>query len=89
MNSLDILVLSVIGLVAAMPLLSTLAGRLLKFRPSPPAQAAETKAAWQQRWTHTLIELLCDLDRDGMKQAGSLCRELMWEILGGDQGAKK
>ena len=30
------------------------------------------------------IELLADLDRDGMKQGGKLCRELMWEIIGGE-----
>jgi hypothetical protein len=51
-----------------------------------PADA--TKEAWQQQWTHTLIDLLADLDRDGMKQGASLCRELMWEILGGE-GEKK
>jgi hypothetical protein len=63
------------------------AGNLSAWFSRPPAEV--TKERWQQRWTHTLIDLLADLDKGGMKQGATLCRELMWEILGGDQGGKK
>jgi hypothetical protein len=89
MSSLDILVLSGLAVALCYPLLlSTLhaAGSVAGWFARPQA----TQEQWRQRWTHTLIELLADLDRDGMKQGGLLCRELMWEIIGGDQvGGKK
>jgi hypothetical protein len=83
MSWLDILVISGLGLAAGYPFLLSALRKLPALRP-----AAATKEAWQQQWTHTLIDLLADLDRDGMKQGASLCRELMWEILGGE-GEKK
>lgn len=89
MSSLDILVLS--GLAAA--LCYPLALPALRYAGSLSgwfAAKPSTQEQWRQQWTHTLIELLADLDKDGMKQAGLLCRELMWEIIGGDQaGGKK
>lgn len=84
MSWLDTLVISGLGLVAAYPLILSAVRKLPAWRP-----AATTQEQWRQRWTHTLIELLADLDRDGMKPAALLCRELMWEILGGDQGGAK
>jgi len=50
--------------------------------------AAATKEEWRQKWTATLIDLLADLDKGGMQQGATLCRELMWEIIGGE-GEKK
>lgn len=82
MNKLDILALSAISVALAYPLLRKFAGQLWSAKPG-----AESKEAWRQRWTHKLIELLGDLDRDGAKAGAALCRELMWEILGGDQAA--
>lgn len=87
MSNLDILVLSVIAAVACYPAVRLALGRLPSWISRPAAVA--TKEEWQQRWTHTLIELLADLERDGLKPGATLCRELMWEILGGDQGGKK
>lgn len=86
MTATDLLVLSSIAVVLAFPLLKAAAS---KFLPRLPVVQAESKAAWQQRWTNTLIELLADLDKDANKPAATLCRELMWEILGGDQGTTK
>jgi hypothetical protein len=89
MSSLDILVLSCLGVAVCYPALMS-ALRAATGLPAWFARPAEaTKERWQQRWTHTLIELLADLDKGGMKQGASLCRELMWEILGGEQGGKK
>lgn len=90
MNSLDILVLSGLVIATCYPaILSALhaAGSVTAWFSSSPAEAARER--WQQRWTHTLIELLADLDKGGMTQGATLCRELMWEIIGGDKGAKK
>lgn len=90
MSSLDILVLSCLGVAVCYPaiLSAARAATVLPAWFSRPAAEA-TKERWQQRWTHTLIGLLADLDKAGMKQGASLCRELMWEILGGEQGGKK
>jgi hypothetical protein len=91
MSNLDILVLSGLAVALCYPaILSSIsaASSVAAWFASPKAEA--TQERWRQRWTHTLIELLADLDRDGMKQGGILCRELMWEIIGGDQvGGKK
>lgn len=90
MSKLDILVLS--GLVVALcypAILSTLHAARSVTAWFAGSKAEATKEGWQQRWTHTLIELLADLDKGGMKQGATLCRELMWEIIGGDQGGKK
>lgn len=87
MKSVDLLVLCVIVGVVAFPLIKGAATKLLA--KAKPLASAESKPAWQQRWTNTLIELLADLDGDGNKAAASLCRELMWEIIGGDQGTAK
>lgn len=85
MNKLDTLVLSGLAVVLFYPAIISLV------RAAIPSTSPEevTKERWQQRWTHTLIDLLADLDSGGMKQGAALCRELMWEIIGGDQGGKK
>lgn len=88
MNKLDILVLSGLAVALFYPAIISI------FRAAipaiPDASPVEVKSErWQQQWTHTLIDLLADLDSGGLKQGASLCRELMWEIIGGDQGGKK
>lgn len=87
MSSLDILVLSAIALTLCYPQIRT---ALNSMSVAAPVATQETKEQWRQRWTHTLIELLGDLDKEGHKAGSALCRDLMWEILGGEQaGGKK
>lgn len=84
MSWLDILVSSGVVVAVAYPLIATGLRKLALFKST-----AVTQEEWRQRWTATLIDLLADLDRDGMKQGATLCRELMWEIIGGEGGGSK
>lgn len=101
MSALDVLVVSVLGGVAAYPALfrwAAYAADLLRKRPSPaptPSPAGETVDGWRQRWVNTLIGLLGELESrpDGRpsEPAETLCRQLTWEIIGGqpDKQVKK
>ena len=84
MTAIDLAVLGGLAAVAAAPALPSLS-LLLKARPKPnPADAEQTQEAWRQQWTSTLIDLLGDLEGQDMAPAAKLCRELMWEIIGGE-----
>jgi hypothetical protein len=84
MSWLDILVSSGVVAAVAYPFIASSLRKLALFKTT-----AATQEEWRQRWTATLIDLLADLDRDGMKQGATLCRELMWEIIGGEGGSSK
>lgn len=89
MNRLDLIVLSVAAAALAYPLIRVGLSKVVSaVRPSVP-MLAENAMSWQQRWTNTLIELLSDLERDGKKEAAGICRDLMWEIIGGTSGQGK
>jgi hypothetical protein len=84
MNTVDLAVLGGLAALAAAPALPRLS-LLLKARPKPSQAAAErSQDAWRQQWTSTLIDLLGDLEEMDMAPASKLCRELMWEIIGGE-----
>lgn len=85
MSSLDILAFSLILAVAFFPAIKDAVSRLLR----APSSSSNAEQAWQQQWTHTLIDLLADLDGKDMAHGAMLCRELMWEIIGGDKEVKK
>lgn len=86
MNPLDLAVIAGIAALAAAPLLPRLALLLSGWgKPSPQGQASgQTQEGWRQEWTSTLISLLADLEKQEMAPASKLCRELMWEIIGGE-----
>lgn len=84
MNPVDLAVLGGLAAVAAAPALPRLS-LLLKARPKPSQAASEqSQEVWRQKWTSTLIDLLGDLEEQDMAPAAKLCRELMWEIIGGE-----
>jgi hypothetical protein len=70
------------GLLARLQAVRLLGGEAAPAQPEAPAEAS--KEAWRQEWTSTLISLLADLEKQDMAPATKLCRELMWEIIGGE-----
>lgn len=96
MNTIDILVYSVLGIVAAFPVIRsavTMATAYIKARsPSAPSapDGPTSEENWTQRWSVLLIDLVGELEAMDDKAAASLCRELIWLIIGGEkQGSKK
>jgi hypothetical protein len=81
LSSIDTAVYSVLAAVAlypvALPLLKTI--RLPKLPVGAP-----TPDRWQAGSVATLIALQGELEARKMPSATKLCRELIWEILGGD-----
>lgn len=78
----EILVYSGIAVFAAYPLL---ASGLTSFLAGLRAKKEETADAWQTRWVTNLIALQADLESQKNATAVKLTRELIWELLGGDQ----
>lgn len=84
MTPLDLAMIAAIALVGAYPLLGYVAKlpKLAIGRPSPALES--TKAEWRQEWVKTLITLQTELEEMGESNQADLCRQLVWEILGGD-----
>lgn len=99
MSSIDVLVLSLLGVVAAYPVIvqwGSTAIASLRRDPSPtplPWPETDDVEGWRQKWTGILIALLGELESrpDGRpsEPAETLCRELMWEIIGGHPDEKQ
>lgn len=104
MSSSDLMVYSVLAVLAAAPYLQTLVLQLwdrvanaVPTLPAPaPAHQDATLEAWRQNWSATLISFLDSIEAaDGLVEdeakAARLARELIWEIIGGDgqQAGKK
>lgn len=80
-SSIDAVVYSVLAAVALFPVLAPL---VKKFRlPALPA-GVPAPDRWQSESVATLIALQGELEARKMPAATKLCRELIWEILGGD-----
>ena len=78
-SSIDATVYSALALVALYPLVAPLLKNVRL--PSLGAPAADR---WQSKSVATLIALQGELEARKMPTATKLCRELIWEILGGD-----
>lgn len=63
-------------------------GSLPKFMPTLPKPAAKTESeeAWRQRWVATLIDLQTDLEERSQDEQVELCRNMIWQMLGGETG---
>lgn len=53
--------------------------------PAAPAPPATPESHWQSDTVDTLIRLQATLEARKMAPAVKLCRELIWEVLGGDK----
>lgn len=82
MNSTDYAVIAVLFLIAAFPLLPALVKGVSQLT-KPASQTSPTKQ-WQHQWVQTLISLQQELEtRPDQPEAVKLCRQLIWQILGG------
>ena len=80
-SSIDAAVYSVLAAVALYPVALPLLKKI-QFPRLPIASAAPDR--WQSVSVATLITLQAELEARKMPSATKLCRELIWEILGGD-----
>lgn len=76
----DVAVYSVLAAVAGLPFLAPVF-KSLKL-PTLPWKPAGDR--WQSKSVETLIALQSELEGRKMAPAVKLCRELIWEIIGGD-----
>lgn len=51
----------------------------------PAGPPATPESQWMQESVDTLIRLQATLEARQMTQAAKLCRQLTWEVLGGDK----
>lgn len=89
----DYLVAAVLAVVAMFPLvagpvMSAARSVLGRVRPAAltPVTEQDASTQWRNKWVQTLMELQADLEvRGNGKQQASLklCKQLIWEILGG------
>ena len=80
-SSIDMVVYSGLAAVALYPVVAP----LLKKIPLPTLPTgAPAPDRWQSGSVATLIALQGELEARKMPAATKLCRELIWEILGGD-----
>lgn len=86
-SPLDLAVLAVIALVALAPTVISVGRKLvaggipIQLPGSAPAAGGD---AWKKLWVQKLMELQSDLEaKPEQKPALTLCRQLIWEILGG------
>ncbi len=80
----DYLVAVALAVIALFPLLVKGVrlgwSRLPSRQPSGEASAAE----WRAGWVQTLMELQSELEsRNNQQSSVKLCKQLIWEILGG------
>ena len=93
LQTTDYLVAAALAAVAlfpaiAGPAVSAAQGLWSKLRGTgtPTVHASEEDAAanWRNQWVQTLMELQADLESRGKQQAPlKLCKQLIWEIIGG------
>lgn len=84
MSLLDLAVISVLALVAAVPF-GKKALTLVRKKAAPE----DTIEAWRQKWVSSLVTLGRDIESNpsmvnNPQQSTLLTRELTWEIIGGD-----
>lgn len=79
---IDLLVLSGLSLFAILPYALSYLRRPARIVAQVPL-GEPSHAAWQTKWTNTLIQLLNELEENDDAEAVALTRDLMWQILGG------
>lgn len=89
MTPVDIAVVTAIGIVLGYPYLTGLVKSIpsLPSLPKPvPTVSSEPEDVWRQRWVATLIDLQTDLEQRSQDEQVELCRNMIWQLLGGEVG---
>ena len=81
----DYVMAVVLLVVVASPLILKAFREALKYSKRQGVIAAEPSASeWRSQWVQTLMDLQADLEpRSDQLKSLTLCRQLIWEILGG------
>ena len=81
MSLADLAVIATIAIIAGYP---AIGAALSYIRGLQAASLQPSKAEWRQQWVKTLISLQTELEDASEDSQAELCRQLIWEILGGD-----
>jgi len=83
----DFLILAVLLAVAGFPVVVKLARTAWAKYHGAAAVAGESGGSgWRNQWVQTLMDLQTQLESRSDQQASlKLCRQLIWELLGGGQ----
>lgn len=91
MNFADVAVLGSLALIAGLPVIPWALARLRGvLRPAglpAPSPSRPESPSPRQQWVQTLLALQAELEADPSQQAAvSLCRQLVWLLIGGAPG---
>ena len=82
MSLVDLAVIATIAIIAGYPAIGAAVSAIRGLRT--PSVLESSKAEWRQQWVKTLISLQTELEEASEDSQAELCRQLIWEILGGD-----
>lgn len=82
MSLVDLAVIATIAIIAGYPAIGAVLSAVRGLRV--PSASVPSKAEWRQQWVKTLISLQTELEDASEDSQAELCRQLIWEILGGD-----
>lgn len=84
LNPLDYVVIGCIAAVAAAPLLLKAARAAAGGIKLPSIPGLKKLGSPREKWVNTLMQLQSELESDPkQEQALKLCRQLIWQLLGG------
>ena len=86
MTPADIAVVATIGIVLGYPYLTGLVKSIPSLPKPVPTVSSEPEDVWRQRWVATLIDLQTDLEQRSQDEHVELCRNMIWQLLGGEVG---
>lgn len=87
MTTVDIVVIGTIAVVALFPLLKQWYKTIAAKVPAV-AVTVDDDSLWRQKWVATLIDLQGELEERESADQVVLCRQLIWQMLGGEPSKK-
>lgn len=89
MTPVDVAVVAVVGVVLGYPYLTGLVKSLPSLPKAVPSPSKEPEDEWRQKWVATLIDLQTDLEERSQAEQVALCRNMIWQLLGGESGEEE
>jgi hypothetical protein len=87
MTTVDLIVIGAIAVVALYPAIKE-GYKKLTGRITPTLDLEQDDSAWRQQWVATLIDLQSELEQKDNADQVILCRQLIWQMLGGEPSKK-